>query len=286
MVLAALAAMLALVAGYARHAVVDSDQFANRASAALEAPAVRELISARVADEVLAEEPDLIAVRPLIESVAGGVVGGGAFTGVFRSAVRDVHRALIDRDEDTLTLTLRDIGVVLAGAVQAVRPELADELGRADDVALLTRDAGPVGGDLVRAADRVRLLAWLLLAVAVACAAGALALSRDRRATTVALGAAVAAAGLALVLAYAVGRSVALGSVQGTEQRDAAAAVWDAFLGDLRAAAWVLAGSGAVVAAAAASLLRPLDVASDRARRRAHRDRRAHAARAARRCAR
>ena len=36
--------------------------------------------------------------------------------------------------------------------------------------------------------------------------------------------------------------------------------MWDAFLGDLRAAAWVLAGSGAVVAAAAASLLRPLDV--------------------------
>ena len=260
MVLAALAAMLALVAGYARRAVVDSDQFANRATAALEAPAVRELISARVADEVLAEEPDLIAVRPLIESVAGGVVGGGAFTGVFRSAVRDVHRALVDRDEDTLTLTLRDIGVVLAGAVQAVRPELADELRRADDVALLTRDTGPVAGDLVRAADRIRLLAWLLLAVAVACAAGALALSRDRRATTVALGAAVAAAGLVLVVAYAVGRSVALGSVQGTEQRDAAAAVWDAFLADLRAAAWVLAGSGAVVAAAAASLLRPLDV--------------------------
>ena len=250
--LAALAAMLALVAGYVRHAVVDSDQFANRATAALEAPAVRELISARVADEVLAEEPDLIAVRPLIESVAGGVVGGGAFTGVFRSAVRDVHRALIDRDEDTLTLTLRDVGVVLAGAVQAVRPELADELRRADDVALLTRDT-EVGGDLVRAADRIRLLAWLLLAVAGACAAGALALSRDRRATTVALGAAVAAAGLALVIAYAVGRSIALGSVQGTEQRDAAAAVWDAFLADLRTAAWVLAGSGAVVAAAAAS---------------------------------
>ena len=259
MVLAALAAMLALVAGYARRAVVDSDQFANRATAALEAPAVRELISARVADEVLAEEPDLIAVRPLIESVAGGVVGGGAFTGVFRSAVRDVHRALVDRDEDTLTLTLRDIGVVLAGAVQAVRPELADELRRADDVALLTRDTS-VGGDLVRAADRVRLLAWLLLAVAVACAAGALALSRDRRATTVALGAALSAAGLVLVVAYAVGRSLAVGSVQGTEQRDAAAAVWDAFLADLRTAAWVLAGSGAVVAAAAASLLRPLDV--------------------------
>ena len=260
MLLAALAAVLALVAGYTRRAVVDSDQFANRATATLEDPAVRALISARVADEVLAQEPDLIAVRPLIESVAGGVVGGGAITGVFRAAVRDVHRALIDRDQDTLTLTLRDIGVVLAGALQAVRPELADQLRRAEDVSLLTRDTGPVGGDLVRAADRIRLLAWLLLAAAVACAAGALALSRDRRATTVTLGAALAVAGLVLVVAYALGRSVAVGSVEGTQERDAAGAVWDAFLADLRTAAWVLAGSGAVVAAAAASLLRPLDV--------------------------
>src|SRR4029079_7366231 len=156
---------LALVAGYARHAVVNSDQFANRATAALEDPAVRALISTRVADQVPAQEPDLIAVRPLIESVAGGVVGSGAFTGVFRSAVRDLHRALIDRDQDTVTLTLRDIGVVLAGAIQAVRPGLAAELRRADDVRLLTRETLPGSAELIRAADRIRLLAWLLLAV-------------------------------------------------------------------------------------------------------------------------
>jgi len=258
--LAALAAVLALVAGYARHAVVNSDQFANRATAALEDPAVRALISTRVADQVLAQEPDLIAVRPLIESVAGGVVGSGAFTGVFRSAVRDLHRALIDRDQDTVTLTLRDIGVVLAGAIQAVRPGLADELRRADDVRLLTRETLPGSAELIRAADRIRLLAWLLLAVAVACAAGALAASRDRRATVVALGGALTAGGLLLVLLLALGRSVAIGSVHGTQERDAAAAVFDAFLSDLRSAAWLLAGCGAVVAAAAASLLRPLDV--------------------------
>ena len=252
--------MLALVAGYARHAVVDSGQFANRATAALEDEAVRALIATRVADEVLTQEPDLIAVRPLLESVTAGVVGSGAFTGVFRSAVRDVHRALVDRDEDTLTLTLRDIGVVLAGAVQAVRPELADELRRADDVSVLTRDTGPMSADLIRVAERIRLVAWLLLAAAVAFAGGALAVSRDRRATTVTLGCAAAVGGLVLVLLLALGRSAALGSVEGAQARDAAAAVWDAFLSGLRNAALVLAVSGAVVAAAAASLLRPFDV--------------------------
>ena len=90
-VLAAVFAVLALVAGYARHAVVDSDQFANRATAALEDDAVRTLIAARVTDEVLVREPDLIAVRPLLESVTSSVVSSGAFTGLFRSGVRDVH---------------------------------------------------------------------------------------------------------------------------------------------------------------------------------------------------
>ena len=55
-------------------------------------------------------------------------------------------------------------------------------------------------------------------------------------------------------------RPIAIDQVDGPENRAAAGAVWDAFLGDLRTAAWILAGSGAVVAAAAASLLKPVDV--------------------------
>ena len=45
MVLASLAAVLALVAGYARQTVVDSDQFANRATAALRDDSVQSLIA-------------------------------------------------------------------------------------------------------------------------------------------------------------------------------------------------------------------------------------------------
>ena len=47
--------------------------------------------------------------------------------------------------------------------------------------------------------------------------------------------------------------------VAGPDEQAAAGAVWDAFLGDLRTAAWILAGSGAVIAASAASLIRPVD---------------------------
>ena len=42
--------------------------------------------------------------------------------------------------------------------------------------------------------------------------------------------------------------------------RAAAGDVWDAFLGDLRTAGWAIGLAGAVVAAAAASLIRPVAI--------------------------
>ena len=111
MVLASIAIGLALVTAYARQAAVDSDQFANRATEALRDDSVRSLAAQKITDEVvLKNEEDLIAARPIIESVASEIVGGRAFTGLFRKAVRDVHRALFKRDRNTVTLTVTDVG--------------------------------------------------------------------------------------------------------------------------------------------------------------------------------
>jgi hypothetical protein len=262
LVLAASALLvLALAAGYVRRAAVDSEQFANRATAALRDESVRALVAEKITDDVvLANAADLITARPIIQSAASGIVGSRAFTNLFRSAVRDVHRALFARDRDTVTLTVVDVGTVLAAALEQVRPSLARKLESAERVELLERDIGSVSGDLARLDERVRLLAPFLLALSLALAAGALALSRDRRRTVVELGVGVAGAGVLLVVAYGVVRSLAIDRVEGPEARAAAGAVWDAFLGDLRTAAWILAGAGAVIAAAAASVIRPVDV--------------------------
>jgi hypothetical protein len=66
--------------------------------------------------------------------------------------------------------------------------------------------------------------------------------------------------GVVMVFAYDVARSVAIGRVEGAEEKAAAGAVWDAFLADLHGAAWIFAASGAVIAAAAASYLKPVDI--------------------------
>lgn len=262
-VVASAAILLAVVAGYVRRAAVDSDQFANRATAALDDDSVRSLVATKVTDElVLRRQADLLAARPLIESVVESVVGGRAFTGVFRAGVRDVHAAVFHRDQDTVTLTLNDIGTIVASALEVVRPSLAQRVDATDRVELVRRDIGSVSATAADVTATVRLLAWLLFALAVAAAAGALWLAADRRRTVVGLGIGIgiAVAGVVLVVALDVARSVVIGDVSGPETRAAVGAIWDEFLHDLHTAAWILAGCGAVVAAAAASLIRPVDL--------------------------
>lgn len=260
-VAAVVAALLALVVGYVRHAAVSSDQFANRATVALQDSSVRSLIGERVTDQlVLKNRGDLLAARPLIESIVASVVGGRAFTAAFRSGVRDVHRAVFERDEHTLTLTVVDVGTIVAAGLEVVKPSLAKRVRTTARVDLVRRNIGAASAEVARAARTARLLAWLSLLVAVAAGAAALALAGDRRRTVVQLGIGIAIGGAALLLALAIARSALVAGLERSDARDAAGAVWDAFLGDLRTAAWMLAGAGAVVAAAAASLIRPVAI--------------------------
>jgi hypothetical protein len=261
-VAAAVVMVFAMVAGYARRAVVNSDQFANRASVALHDDSVRTLIAQRVTDDVvLRRQADLLAARPLIESAVSGVVGGRAFTGLFRSGVRDVHRAVFDRDKATVTLTVADVGTVVGAALEKFRPSLARTVESTGHVDLLERKVDGLGTTLPQIADRIRLLSVLLPVLCLALAGGALWASPDRRRTVAELGIGAAAAGIVVVVAYGIVRTIAVHTVDGADARAAAGAVWDAFLGDLRTAAWVVAACGAIVAAAAASLVRPVDLA-------------------------
>jgi hypothetical protein len=260
-VFACVAIVLALLVGYMRRAAVDSDQFANRATVALKDDSVRSLIAERITDQlVLEKRADLTTARPLIQSVVSSAVGGRAFTGAFRAGVRDLHRTLFSRDQHTLTLAVGDVGAIVAAGLELVQPSVAERVRTTNHVNLVERDIGSVNAKLAQAADNIRLLAWLFLFLALASAAGALLLARDRRRTVVRLGIGTAIGGLLVVVALGVAHRVATRSVSGADARVAVDALWGAFLRDLRTAALILAGIGVVVAAAAASLIRPVAI--------------------------
>src|SRR3954471_25085312 len=260
-VVAAILLVGASVVGYAQHALLDSDQFADRATASLRDPVVRDVVGERVTDGlILRNEPDLQTARPLIVSAVAGIVGGGAFSGLFRRAALDAHRAVFQHDQDTVTLTLADVGTVAGAALETVRPELARTLEHERGIVVTRERIGTTTGDLVRLAHRVKVLAWLLAALTLACAAAAFWLAPDRREAVSRLGFGMAAAGVVIVVSCLAVREIVLAGVADPDDRAAAAAVWRAFLGDLRTLGWVLAGSGCVAAAAAASLIRPIEL--------------------------
>ncbi len=260
-VLACISLLGAVVLGYARHAVFNSSQFADRATAALRDDTVRTRLAESVTDGlVLRADADLIAARPLIESAVGGVIGSHAFTSLFRKGVKDVHRAVFNRDSNTVTLTLADIGTLAGAALEKLRPGIAAKLEKRANVPVVHQRVAAAAADLARAARDVRALAIVLGILTPLLAIAAFFAAPDRRVTIFRLGVGAAIVGVLVVVAYAVARTIVVARVDGSENRDVANAVWRAFLGDLRTLGWIVAGCGAIVAATAASVIRPVSV--------------------------
>jgi hypothetical protein len=260
-VLASLCAIVALLAGYARTTVLDSDQFADRAVSALREDAVRDLVAAKITDEaVLRANRDLVSVRPLVQSAASAIVGTGAFQGLFRTAVRDLHRTVFTSDRDTATLVVADVGVLLRGALERLDPAIARQLPAGFDATLDGGASALESIDAAQVADGVQGLAWIFGVAAVVLLAAAILVATDRRRAVVRAGIGIAAAGAVVVIAYQVGRSQLLGRFGVPEESAAAGMVFDAYLQDLRTWALVMLGAGTIIAAASASLLRAVDV--------------------------
>src|SRR5512133_838772 len=234
-VLASLLLLAATLAGYARRALFEPEQFADRATATLRDSSVRTLIGKRVTDRVvLRQDADLLAARLLIASAISGVVGGRAFGSLFHRAALDARRAIFERDQNTVTLTVADIGTIVAAAIRSLRPALARDVEASGRIEVVDRDVGAAGGTAARIARDVRVVAYLLAALTVVAAVAALVVAPDRRHTASRLGVGVAVVGVAVVLAYAIARAFVLDSFHDPDDRAAASAVWAAFLGDLR----------------------------------------------------
>jgi hypothetical protein len=254
--LVALAA-IALVGGlglvYAQRTVFRADGFAARADAAMQRSPVRAVVARRLTGAVLAARPDLVAARPLLDSAAAVVIGTPAFRSLVRGAARDIHRSAFDRHAATVTLALTDTGLLVRDAIAALSPDVARRVPAGVDarIARVSGEAQTAALRLVEAADRVRRVVPIVLGLALLLGAGAVVVSRSLRAGVLRLGVAVAAcAGLVAIAAVALPRLV-------DPAPRAALGVWTQPL-----AGWALglAAAVAVVALAAASVLRPVPV--------------------------
>jgi hypothetical protein len=259
--------VVALMAGglalYARHAVLDADTFAARATATLAQDEVTDEIANRISAGEIEANPGLTVRRPIVEAAVADVVGGQRFREEFRAGALALHRSLFDRDGPAITaawgadprttsLPLPGAGAELRAAVAARSPASARELPREDPV-LFSLGGGWLESGLVRAAPAAREVSVLgpvavLLGLAALVAAAWRAPTRRLGLRRAALG--VALAGGMTVAATSIARALVLSSFDTSHGDAVVGTIWSAFLADLRL--WALAvGAVGVIAAAA-----------------------------------
>lgn len=171
------------VAGVLSREVLDGDRFAANADAVRSDPYVARQLGTLVTDRILAAQPDLTAVRPLLESTATGVIASPTLAPVVRVGTTPLHSALVGGGGNPVVLRLADVAAVVVGVASALAPQLAWSVPPDLDVRLSDLGAGVEVRRAVDSAHLVRWLAWLcpLLGLAVLAGAGAIGAERSGR---------------------------------------------------------------------------------------------------------
>jgi hypothetical protein len=270
--LAALAAVAAIVTLYLRDEVANRDQFADRATAALKDPTVRDVASREIVVGLIERgSPDLVTARPLLETAVGAVVGTDAFRGLVRGSALQAHSLLFDRG-GAFVLDLADTGTVVLSAVRSLAPDVARRLPENADTTLVDLRDRTFAEQTLHAADTVRRWALILPVLALALLAAALALARDRGRVLTVFGLGLGIFATVAEIALATARTLVLRGLHGSDTlptadlRAAAGGVWDAFLGDLGGLLLICAVVGFVLAAGVLSAIDP-DAVRRQARR-------------------
>ena len=246
---------------YARTQVIDQDAFADRAEAALEDDAVRTVVSREIVTNVIDRgATDLVAARPVIESVVDAAIDTNAFRKLFRSAALQANRLFFVREKKNFVFDLADASEIVRFGLRSVSPALAKQVPPDLDVALLSLKQRDFAQRTLDAADSIRLLGVVLPLLALLALAGGVALAPDRRIGVLRAAVVVAAVGVLIAVALLVIRETTLAGVYGEDEltdeevRGAVGGFLDAFFGGLFGWGLLMAFTGLVVAGAAASL--------------------------------
>ena len=108
---------------YARTEIVDPDSFADHSVEALQDDEVRQVVSREIVVNLVERgSTDLVAGRPVVQSVVETIVDTGAFEKLFRRAALEANRLFFDRDKENLVFDLADASEIVRFGLQSVNP--------------------------------------------------------------------------------------------------------------------------------------------------------------------
>jgi hypothetical protein len=138
-VLGAVLLFVGSIAYYARTEVIDQKSFADRALVALEDDGLRKVVRREIVVNLIDRgSSDLIAARPLLESVVDVVLQSAPFRKVFRQAAVQANRVFFVRDKKNALFDISDSAELVRFALRSVSPNLAKDVPKDLDATLLT----------------------------------------------------------------------------------------------------------------------------------------------------
>src|SRR5215216_375447 len=189
------------IAFYARQELIDREAFADRAVVALDDDGVRRVVAREIVVNLIDRgSTDLVAGRPLLESVVEAVIQTQPFRRVFRTAAVETNRVFFVRERDNALFNLGDAAKVVQFALRSVSPKLAKEVPQDVEPQLLTLRRREFAGRTLAVADDVRLFGIVLPLLALAAFAAGVAVAPDRRVAVLRAGVAVGATGALLAI--------------------------------------------------------------------------------------
>ncbi|MFO7590530.1 MAG: hypothetical protein R6X23_06490 [Acidimicrobiia bacterium] len=241
---------------------LDAGSFTDLAFDVVDEPAVRDALSERLVDELVAAEPRLGVARIVLEAGVSQILQTDAFRSVFSAAVDQMHTQL-EAGADELSLNLGPVLPLVRNAVAKVSAGVAKQIPDADalpSITVVTRDDVP---ELWRGVQITREASWALPALVLFALAGAVAIANWRARMLVTIGVGVVLVSFLQILVVRLGREV-LSDVAGPNVSVGAfTRGYDVVIGTLVTQTVVVAvvGIGLAVGGIALTLVRGRDAA-------------------------
>lgn len=177
-ILGGILAALGLITGHANRVLLDGPAFAEHVDEIRRDDAVARAIGHTLADQIIDVNPDLVALRPVVNQVAVEVVGSEVLSTPTRLAARTAHNALVSGDGEEIALRIADAGAVVTAALATLTGAETTVWSDAS-VTLAAIGQDSLFGTVLTAAAWIGVLTWALPLAALLCFAFAVWLSRE-----------------------------------------------------------------------------------------------------------
>lgn len=262
LIIGAVCMWTALIVGGAARGIVRPDPFARRVAATLSDPRVSNYIAARITDAVVAQRPNLVSVRSILQPSINGVVASGPFRAVVRTSARAAHRSLFESATKNLVLSLPDVSVLVRGALQNVNPELAAKIPASLETSLASPEAERKFTRFINAwalVGKILWGAWALLLLGLLAVVASIWVAPERQSALVRAGGGLFAVALALIAVLPAGRLVAAAITPDATLRGVVHGLWAAFFMPVKPLALIAGSTGVVLSAAGGTMLEAVD---------------------------